>query len=271
MLASCAAADVGLHTAAGRVRASGWQEIFRPGLHQEPNRRPSAEATAQLRAASKKVNAGLVMLKVRRGIPGGKFDTYQATGLVISKSHRLVVTAAHIADWFSMQYELLAVVDGTAQVHRVERVWYHPRVVRELDFGFLVRSDDFRDGGPTACPDMAVVQLAADGRDLPGQVELASDEELRDLEGKAIGFVAYPVSAGTQWPTKSRPARSTFSCCLVGAMKHLTWRTDRDEGVPIGKRERLYFDFDLGRCERLPDLSAKRACCGHRYKRRRVN
>ena len=143
-----------------------------------------------------------------------------------------------------MGYQLVAVVEGTAQAYRVQRVWYHPGLVRELDYGFCVRSDDFRDGNPEGGGvDMAVLQLAAEGPDLPGGVELANEEELRDLEGKAIGFVAYPLRAGTQWPSKSRPANCAYCCCLVGAMDHVI--AVRDLGIPAEKRKYLFYDYEF--------------------------
>lgn len=127
----------------------------------------------------------------------------------------------------------------------MQRVWYHPGVERELDIGLRARSEDFRDGNTVyGCPDVAVLELVADGPDLPGELELAGDEELRDLEGKAVGMLSYPEDVSIQWPDESRPASCVFAFFFVGAMTDRIYR--RDLGVPVEKRQILMYDSDCG-------------------------
>ncbi len=103
---------------------------------------------------------------------------------------------------------------------------------------------------------MAVLQLAADGPDIPGEVELAGAEELGELEGRPVGFLGYPIRIGAKWPDEIHPTSSTFSCCEVGAMSN-SW-THRNPSVPVERRQYLVYDYDLGAgASGCPIFSAK--------------
>ena len=65
----------------------------------------------------------------------GRPDGTHATAFVISRKYRLLATAAHVADLAFDKGGLLAVPEGTTVAYRVERVWYHPGIVRKLDEG----------------------------------------------------------------------------------------------------------------------------------------
>lgn len=114
-------------------------------------------------------------------------------GFVISRQHRLVATAAHVADEFSQGGYLLAVSNGSVNTYQVERVWYHPELRRELDDGFAVRSPDPADGPISVHgPDVAVLRLSEYGKPLPPEVEMAGREELDRMTDAPIGLLGYP-------------------------------------------------------------------------------
>ena len=140
----------------------------------------------------------------------------QATGFVVSRRHRLVATAAHVADLFANNRSgMLAVFDGTCSPCAIDKVWYHPGIVRELGDGLYGRSDDPRDGEiGNRVPDVAVIQLSLCDSALPEELNLATEEELRGLDGRVVGFLGYPGDRESRWPTTERPARATFATSL---------------------------------------------------------
>ena len=217
----------------------------KPGLYLTQDRFPRREDQQQIHNTARNVKRGVVLLKVRDDKAGISRRAYQGTGFVVSKTRRLIGTAAHIADWFSSGEPLFAIIDGTDQAYRVERVWYHPGIVRELDYGLRVRSTDPRDGSPaTGGPDLAVVQLAAGGPDPACELQLATDEELQSLERKAVGLCGYPLKGGTDWPSSNQPANCTLSCFLVGAVSNNLTRPS--QGLTFDQRQNLIYDSDLG-------------------------
>jgi S1-C subfamily serine protease len=136
----------------------------------------------------------------------------QSTGVLISKRDRLVATAAHVVDRSDEDKPDLAVADGSATPYRVEKVWFHPGIVRELDGGLSAVSDDPRDGSVDRFgPDVAVIRLADGGPELPEPCTLADDAVLRSMEGRAMGLLGYPLSMGRVWPTPERPAWATLA------------------------------------------------------------
>ena len=182
---------------------------------------PGSQSIRQLKSVAARIKNGVVLI----GFPGSQSgdapgDVAQASGFVVSRRRRLVATAAHVADLFSSETPLYAVLDGTARQYRVERVWYHPATTRFLDEGLFARSDDPQDGNVVfeLGPDLAVLQLEFRGPDLPAELDLATDEELRGLVGQPVGFVGYPCSVSQRWPSESHPAASTHWSCAIGRM-----------------------------------------------------
>jgi hypothetical protein len=167
----------------------------------------------------------------------------QATAFLISREERLLATAAHVADHAASGEVTLAVPDGTASTYRVVRIWYHPGIVRKLDDGLYARSDDPRDG-PIGyrVPDVAVLQLAAGGADLPGACELASDKELHDLDGRTIGLLGYPGAVEHRWPTPDRPAAARLATGVVSR----TTGPSEDVSAPPGRRQWVWHTAQLG-------------------------
>ncbi len=193
-------------------------------------------AIEQLRATARRLKAGTVVLGTRRAADNGPYD-FGGSGFVVSAKRRLIATAAHVADHFSGEDELVAVADGTLATHLVRRVWYHPGLIRTLDGGLFARSDDPLDGETAyGGPDVAVIQLSDDGPELTAQVQLADAKELENLQGKTVGFLGYPVRTDDRSPSPSRAAAATFSACVIGQMVDV-WHlldTPASPGRPTG-------------------------------------
>jgi hypothetical protein len=63
----------------------------------------------------------------------GHPDSGYGSAFIISRKNRLLATVAHVADRFSeMDGILLAVPNDAAFEYRVERVWYHPALERNI-------------------------------------------------------------------------------------------------------------------------------------------
>lgn len=122
----------------------------------------------------------------------GLFET-RGTAFVISKSRRLLATCGHVADWFHNDGPMLAVAGGDGPHYKVIRVWYHPGLRRYLDWDLpTVRSTDPEDGPvDLRSPDLAVIEVTADGPELPGEWTLAGPEELPRENHPAIGKLGF--------------------------------------------------------------------------------
>jgi hypothetical protein len=94
-------------------------------------------------------------------------DNVRGTGFILSRRCRLVITAGRVADYFFRTGSLCAVLEGSSQVRRIVKVWFHPRIKREIDFGLHAPTFD-PDDGPISSysPDLAVVQLSNDSEEL---------------------------------------------------------------------------------------------------------
>ena len=151
-----------------------------------------------------------------------------ATGFVISRRYRLVATAAHVADdAFRDGPPMQAIVDGTVTAYPVVRRWYHPRLSRKLDDGLYARSDDPKDGDveyPTC--DLAVLQLSDLGPELPAELHLAEDEDLRHLEGQPVGLLSYSGDDPSNWPIVGRPLAARLTTSLLRPAVTETERTN---------------------------------------------
>jgi hypothetical protein len=174
------------------------------------------------------------------GVPGRSFGT----GVIISRRHRLVATAAHVADDLGQSPEQMSVVpSGLTAAYRVARIWYHPGIERALDVGLYARSPDPRDGDIRyRTPDVAVLQLAAGGPELPVECVLASDEELRSLSSQAeVGHLGYtePVHSDFTRPSPAHPQSATG---LVTAMFDL----GGDPDAPAERRQWIQSSARLG-------------------------
>ena len=150
----------------------------------------------------------------------GSPEVGTGTAWVISRKHRLLATNAHVADFFtrSQPEKMLAMMNGSDQTYVVERVWYHPGVSRYAtkDENFSVRSANPKFGEvDPAGPDVAVLQLADDGPDLPVEMKLAGPKVVFDLQALPTAMLGYPGHDTAGWPKPGRSAQATFHTGVV--------------------------------------------------------
>jgi hypothetical protein len=141
------------------------------------------------------------------------------TAWVLSCKHRLLVTNAHVADILGERGKMVAIVNGTEQVHRVEHVWYHPGVRRQLPGGKVsIRSGCPADGEVFwACPDLAVLQLSAGGPALTAELPMATPEEVKNLFAGTVGMLGFP-GYDTAWPGLGEKAQGTYHDGVVSRL-----------------------------------------------------
>ena len=63
--------------------------------------------------------------------------------------------------------------------------------------------------------DLSVVQLSAEGPDLPAECELARNDELQNIEGRLVGLLSYPGRGDAQLPDVSDSRFAEFAPSLV--------------------------------------------------------
>ena len=185
----------------------------------------------------------------RRIVPSvftvGRPDGSGATAFLISRKHRLLVTAGHVAEHFhSDEGPMLAIPDGSATSYRIDRIYYHPGTVRELDGGLYARSDDPEDGpvDNRHGPDVAVLRLAEGGPDLPDELPLATAEEIRALDGRVMGLLGYPSDLADGWPSTRRPA---WAILASGLFKSTT--DGASSGLLFPREQRFWVSTHLNR------------------------
>ena len=179
--------------------------------------KPSPLDDTRLRAVAGGLRAGMVKLVLRDG-------SSQGSGFVISRKHRLVATAGHVADSFFSNRSMWAFRGDTLPVSRVTRVWFHPRTVRKLDDGLYVRSFEPKDGEiDYRGPDMAVLQLSDLAAELSLELELANDQELTMLDGQPAGMLGFPGPG----KTPSFPVVATFGSVQIGKSADIVQNVDR--------------------------------------------
>lgn len=172
-------------------------ELAPPGSQAAPARvavapLASEAATQDLSQAARRAQHAVVLL-----VAGDQDSIGMGTGFVISRKHRLVVTNAHVADLFAIYGSMSAFINDAGTEHRVDRVWYHPGVLRVIDGdgAGVVRSMDPQIGDPhLECADLAVVRLSDEGPELPAEMALAGPQEIEELLGKPIGLLGFPGS-----------------------------------------------------------------------------
>jgi tetratricopeptide (TPR) repeat protein len=180
------------------------------------NNRPTPEERVLL-SVSEKLRRAVVLFGSSVAVEGSPHDELHGTGFVISRARRLVATTAHVADGIALRNErTFGILDGTSYRYRVERLWYHPGLVRVLDMGLSVRSSDPNDGDPfLGGPDVAVVQLSAGGPEFPREMELADQAELGKLDGQVVGSLAYELAVDERRPSRTQNASAAFTSARI--------------------------------------------------------
>ena len=152
------------------------------------------------------------------------------TAFVISRKHRLLATNAHVADILHRAGSMLAILNGSTTTWQVERVWYHPGVLREVgsESILLARSPDPRDGRVNSLsPDVAVLQLRH-GPELPVEFKLATPDEARNVFAQPIAMIGFP-GHDTRWPAPGRTVRATYHDGVVSRVTDF----QMDPGAPV--------------------------------------
>jgi hypothetical protein len=161
------------------------------------------------------------------------------TAFVISRAHRLLATNAHVAEIMHELGSMIAVRNGSHLSYRVERVWYHPNYTRVKEEGTYVRaSGRWVASRGVLTPDVAVLQLSADGPDLPQECRIAEDEVLHGLDSEPVGLLGF---SGPR-PPPGHPMAAAFRAGTVSLLTDFTTRWDRS------RRWRM-LDFTAGGAE----------------------
>ncbi len=153
----------------------------------------------------------------------------RGTAWVLSKENRLLATNAHVADLFySGGGKMYAIGNGTSKAYEVEKVFYHPGVLREVGDLSIRMSDPTKGEVNPSSPDVAVLKLAP-GEDLPDAIPLATPEELHaDLLAKTCGMLGYPGHDTTAWPRLGEKVEASFHTGVVCRVSDF----DNDVNVP---------------------------------------
>jgi tetratricopeptide (TPR) repeat protein len=179
-------------------------------------------------------------------------EGYLGTAFLISRKHRLLVTAAHLADEASAGHVLLARSQESSVAYRVDRIWYHPGLIRRFALGLYGISMDPRDGEvslPTF--DIAILHLAESKVELPKEIcELADDGELSRLrEQVQVAVLGFPMDAGSNsGPRDHRQAAiASLGTGVVTRMVAYTAERAVDEHAPAPQRRWIRTNTNLGK------------------------
>lgn len=160
------------------------------------------------------------------------------TAWVLSRKHRLLATNAHVADILAAKGKMVAIVNGTEQVHHVERAWYHPGVRRLVGSGRLsIRSECPADGDIFPhCPDLAVLQLG-EGPPLTAELTMATPKEVEALFAQTVGMLGFPGhdlvelrEGGIRrtWPRLGEKAQATYHTGVISRLTNFRLSVNAD-------------------------------------------
>jgi tetratricopeptide (TPR) repeat protein len=165
---------------------------------------PAPDAVTQLSRVVRKFSPSIFIV--------GKSDAGTGTAWLISKKNRLLATNAHVADLFSKGTgPMLAYQNGTTNVFTVVKTYYHPGVLR-FSQGVLLRTTSSSTGNVySRSPDVAILQLAEDGPELPDELPLATRDELYDLFAQPVAMLGYPsLDTNGELPALGQKATASF-------------------------------------------------------------
>ena len=143
----------------------------------------------------------------------------RGTAWVVSKRNRLLATNAHVADILhEAGGSMLGVLNGTSQVYKVEKAWYHPGVRRNVG-GVPIKSSDPSEGPVNPnCPDVAILQLSMEGPDLPVELKMAEPRVFDTLFAQPAAILGYPGHDTSSWPQIGDTAEATFHDGVVSRL-----------------------------------------------------
>jgi hypothetical protein len=194
--------------------------------------RPDARAREGLGTATRSLSGAVLLV--------GHPKVGIGTAWVLSIKHRLLVTNAHVADMIGQKGRMLAIVNGTEQVHKVKRAWYHPGVRRQASGGISIRAECPVDGPVDPwSPDVAVLELA-EGDDLSAELVMATPKELKSLFAQTVGMLGFPahstgklVGPGRQvrvaWPALGEKAQATYHDGVISRLTNFRLSVDVPE------------------------------------------
>lgn len=165
---------------------------------------PEKQPGETFAAATKKVGPAVFMIGSSKGGHG--------TGFLISKEHRLIATNAHVADIMHPDGKLFAIRNDTATAYKIEKAYYHPGLKRYKngpEKPSIVSMDPADGPVDTRSPDVAILQLAAGGPDLPAAVPLADAKTLDDLLALPVAVLGFP-GHDSHWPDAGDIVSATF-------------------------------------------------------------
>lgn len=194
---------------------------------------PSADERQQLGRNARACERGIFIVG---------FGKEHGTAWVISKKNRLLITNAHVADIRHVNGgKMSAIPSGTSQVYNVEKVWYHPGVrrhhknLRQLS----VRSMDPKDGDVDPCsPDLAILQLSAEGPELTFEFPIASAGDLKELYAQPAAIIGFPGHDSAFPATGEKPA-PTFHDGVISRV------TDFQLGTSVPEAEQQFVQYTM--------------------------
>ena len=180
---------------------------------------------------------------VRRVMPSvflvGNENVGKGSAFVISQQHRLLATNAHVADLLRKSGSMLAVQNESSHFFKIDKVWYHPGVVRQRADGAKVRSQSPSDDAVYPySPDVAVLHVAGDD-ELPPAFTCASPEELDRVFAERICMLGFPGHDTTAWPKPGEEAKASFR---EGYVAHVT---DFQRNGNADKRDLQFVQCDI--------------------------
>ncbi len=168
---------------------------------------PGPESTRRLTVAARRIEPPMMYVGHPKGDSG--------TAFVISRTHRLLATNAHVAKIMEEAGGMIAIQNGSRQWYPVEKVWYHPDYVRSLDEGVCVLSggrwEQYRG---LLAPDLAVMRLADEGPDLQAECVLARPGETVNLASMSVGLLGF----SGPWPTPGHAMEAVFKSGTVSLL-----------------------------------------------------
>ncbi|HLW66306.1 MAG TPA: serine protease, partial [Gemmataceae bacterium] len=195
--------------------------------------KPEGDARLELGKAARANERGVFLI----GYPKKGFGT----GWVISKKNRLLITNAHVADiMHDAGGKLLAIPSGSSDVYQVEKVWYHPGVRRFLkgNTTLSIRSTDPNEGDiDPHSPDLALLQLSANGPDLTVEFTPATPDEWASLFAQPVAITGFPGTDTTTWPALGDSAAMTYHEGVISR----TTNFEMNAGAPPAERQFLQY------------------------------